>query len=173
MRVLEGWTTVVVGVRFALALLLLPLMLVGAVLFEEARLVASAGALVSLAVLWHQFKALRRARSTHAPYDKDELSGKALHSFSGLWRLAIVVVAAQVIGALVFSSSFASISTPFRAWVGAAIFSLPGVILGLGWQRADGRRWAQTPAIVRTLWVLAGVVFFVVGTLTTVYLRLR
>jgi len=80
-----------------------------------------------------------------------------------IWRILAPIPVCQIAGAAISFAFKFHYHTFMRVWVGAAIATFVGVIVGLGWQMADRTGRDATPRLTIAIFVLIGLVMPVGG----------
>lgn len=85
-----------------------------------------------------------------------EDSSEMWRQLRATWRILVAAAGIQLIGTAI-SVSIQPFSYPFlNFWVGGALASLPGVLVGLAWQRSDEPRVRNSTEAIEALYKLGG-----------------
>ena len=163
-RFLVAWGNGVRWLRIGLCALFVPIMLFGAIVAEGARLVPILALPILILIIRHDLRSLRAefssgaasSQSTSAsapsprilglevPLDPNEFA----RQFRGTWRIAVSAMLVQTAAGLL-GLQIKIFPEPFVAfWASAALASLPGFLLGLGWHKiAVGTLIAYKPMV--------------------------
>ena len=88
-------------------------------------------------------------------------SGDYLSQILTTWRIGIAVVTFQLVGRQV-GLAFGPYETTFEnLWVGGALASLPGFLVGRAWELSNESRRASSPRPIRTMYAVLATFFTV------------
>ena len=93
----------------------------------------------------------------------------ALTQLAATWRVWLVILIGEALGALIGLWLHLSADTLKNFWVGGVLGAVPGLGIGLWWELADAARRARSPRAIRLLYILSLLGLLLLG---VVYLAL-